>query len=766
VDYRLHEFRVDGRDIDPALGFLPPRAYTDSEFVLEPLEAPAWGRMRKPGALDPVNLSDGSGGPEATLERGWLPLCSSHGEFDMFVMDLEDAKLPLTSILDNKGLDLDGYAEATDAMRALREMLMEELGYGEEGEEEGEEGEGGAGGRPGRGLGPLDWGSLFGGEAAAYAEAQYRYVEAVVLGDVDTASLWAVVRKWFPPRGDVFAVSFSHEEMMGLYCFKAIEPDRDGIRDIIPVFTDAADAERFAENVQAYMPFPAEVIAMEAPSAVDIATELNAHLHLERPGSLLLPPQKAVLATDLEVAAQLAKETYSVLEEHLPAWDSPLSELPRAKGLTLPGSEGKDRVTVFNLEDYDSQSTLSAMGLDLEALGLERPTPRGDDDPSGSDAEADEPPPGGVVGWGEWAVVPDPAPDAEAADPAPSVAKGSGPPGPLSEVEVDAIIDIDIDDDDDDDDDDEPYGIDAMGMDENDLYMVHFEEGAVKVWGQPDDRLTSSRSGSATPSGNGITEDPRGSPGARWDKSLPITKSVLPRVSEGAEGGRDGGGSGTAGRGAGQDADARAPELHPSIEPMLRQVDDWVGRVSLQDLLEKGADARKDVGFQEKFRQRVDSMASQVPRLRERPVWPPTKGRARRMWELQNPGRAAALGAAEEAGEGAAGAGEESPDAERGVADLPPLARQAAMERLEEVRRVEELLGDQLAAMLVTSDGSGIYVAATEGGADVPRAPTVSCGSGIPRDVVVAQGIVYVGPKGAWEDMFSDDDSDDDSDFV
>jgi len=42
----------------------------------------------------------------------------------------------------------------------------------------------------------------------------------------------------------------------------------------------------------------------------------------------------------------------------------------------------------------------------------------------------------------------------------------------------------------------------------------------------------------------------------------------------------------------------------------------------------------------------------------------------------------------------------------------------------------------------------------------------VSCGSGIPRDVVVAQGIVYVGPKGAWEDTFSDDDSDDDSDFV
>lgn len=40
----------------------------------------------------------------------------------------------------------------------------------------------------------------------------------------------------FPRSGDVFAVTFEHEGMLGLHCLKAVEEGRDMIRDIIPVF--------------------------------------------------------------------------------------------------------------------------------------------------------------------------------------------------------------------------------------------------------------------------------------------------------------------------------------------------------------------------------------------------------------------------------------------------------------------------------------------------------------------------------------------------
>lgn len=91
-------------------------------------------------------------------------------------------------------------------------------------------------------------------------------------------------------------------------------PTSTAVSPLLPPSQDEADALRFADNVQPYMPFRASVKRIDAFAAVALATDLNAHLHLEREGSLLIPPQTAVLLTDLERAAALAKDRYSVLE--------------------------------------------------------------------------------------------------------------------------------------------------------------------------------------------------------------------------------------------------------------------------------------------------------------------------------------------------------------------------------------------------------------------------------------------------------------------
>ena len=95
LDYRHAEFRVDGRDIDPALGFQPPAAYRELEFALEPLwDDPNDGTDEEEEedlARPAVVL--GARGEGRWVERGWLSLCSSDIEFAMFCDDLYDHRV-------------------------------------------------------------------------------------------------------------------------------------------------------------------------------------------------------------------------------------------------------------------------------------------------------------------------------------------------------------------------------------------------------------------------------------------------------------------------------------------------------------------------------------------------------------------------------------------------------------------------------------------------------------------------------------------------
>lgn len=123
---------------------------------------------------------------------------------------------------------------------------------------------------------------------------------------------------------------------------------------------------------------------VDASSAVLAASDLNAHLHVERPGSVLVPPLATVLATDLERAVELAKDRYTVLEgergerghwggQHSNlhsnshgydngAWSG--AEAPRGLTAAAPGGG----VEVFDLSDYTAQSTLSGESVGVWVL--------------------------------------------------------------------------------------------------------------------------------------------------------------------------------------------------------------------------------------------------------------------------------------------------------------------------------------------------------------------------------------------------------------
>jgi len=458
---------------------------SDGEVDLNPLAALAALTRggRRGGADGPTSTSGrvgaATGGTivgDVTLERGWTTVADSLAEWEMFVADLEDFRVPVTAIVSGRGLtetwdnigdalaSRGGVSESGVDLDELRRVLQafgvlprdSNSGVNSSG--------GGAGGWSEDELRRL-LGSAGGrddddddDEDPSALERSMRYVEASVEGDLDEWTLWFAVQDWFAPTGEgaasrrdrLHALSFELDGMLGLYCLKAYEGGcQDLLRDVVVTFESRADAERFADNASAYFPdLAARVVEMDAESAVLTAAGLNAHLHVETTGSVLMPPRRAVLSTDLERGCALARGRWpgvlgedGLVDARLPAPARPVP--PRG-------------VEVFDLSSYSAGSTLSAMGLSKSTLRRHRRAilrewkeDRGDGEDRGEQGEQED----------------------------------------RDDVDQDASSDDDGDDDDDDEASDPTESFfqgmfEAEGRD-GDLYLLHYGTGVVRVWGEP-----------------------------------------------------------------------------------------------------------------------------------------------------------------------------------------------------------------------------------------------------------------------------------------